>query len=238
MVCLTASRSNTPGRHGITTRVAVPMASVTLADVFAGGAMNTHSTPSALACLTTSAMWRCADLIGRSSASPAAARNLCQRASEPWGSASISRHGRDGLWTCAAIWAVNVLLPEPPLRDAKTMTSIMRPHKCCGCSCILQERSRASILEVSGTQNGSGFLKLEHKVVHRHVRLEAWEIVGVVRIAPEAALGHNAEADSLEFLAQRALLDPVQRAPDGRSLPRQRGVLGHHHKSAGLQRGE
>src|ERR1700683_278147 len=173
MVCLTASRSNTPGRHGITTRVAVPMASVTLAEMFGGVSMKTHSAPSALACLTLSAMWRCADLIGNSAASPAAARSLCQRASEPWGSASISRHGRDGLCTCAAIWAVNVLLPEPPLRDAKTTTSMKRPQNCCGCSGILQEQRTASILEVSRTRCDSRLLELEHKIVHRHVLLKA-----------------------------------------------------------------
>src|SRR5580704_7797317 len=111
------------------------------------------------------------------------------------------------------------------------------PHKCCGCSCILQEQGMASILEVTGTQNGSGFLKLEHKVVHRHVWLEAWEIVGVARVAPEIAFGNDTEADSLKFLAQRTFLDAVQRVADGSPLPRQCGVIGDDQKSAGLEGG-
>ncbi len=41
---------------------------------------------------------------------------------EPCGSQSISMQRRDGRWACAAKWAVSVLLPEPPLREAKTMT--------------------------------------------------------------------------------------------------------------------
>ena len=51
-------------------------------------------------------------------------RRLYQSVSDPCGSASIKRQARDGLCTCAARCAASVLLPEPPLREAKTMTFI------------------------------------------------------------------------------------------------------------------
>src|SRR5579863_1778678 len=51
-------------------------------------------------------------------------RNLCHNVSDPCGSASTNRHGLVVLWTCAARWAARVLFPEPPLRDAKTITFI------------------------------------------------------------------------------------------------------------------
>src|SRR4249919_2449643 len=54
-------------------------------------------------------------------------RNLCQSVNDPCGSASTSRHGFVTLWTCAARWAARVLFPEPPLRDAKTITFIPSP---------------------------------------------------------------------------------------------------------------
>src|SRR5208282_6461367 len=107
-----------PGRHGTTTMVAARIASVTQADMFGGVSINTHSMPSFLAALTISGMPRCVVRSGR----PSALRSLCQSVSEPCGSESISRQGRDGLWTCAARCAASVLLPEPPLREAKTMT--------------------------------------------------------------------------------------------------------------------
>src|SRR5579862_9361663 len=238
MVCLTASRSKTPGRHGMTTRVAVRMASVTLADRFGAVSMKTHSTPSCLACLTTSAMLRCADLIGRSSAPPPASRNLCQSASEPCGSVSMSRHGRDGLCACAARWAVNVLLPEPPLRDAKTMTSMTPLQSYSDCSGILQEQGAASILGAARIQISSWLRKLEHKIIHRHVRLEARKVVGVVGVTPEVAFGDDAESHPLELLAHGALFDPMQRVADGGPLPRQRRMVGQHQKASGLERGK
>src|SRR5580704_537009 len=238
MVSLTASRSNTPGRQGMTTRVAARMASVTLAERFGAVSMKTHSTPSCLACLTTSAMLRCADLIGRSSAPPPASRNLCQSASEPWGSVSMSRLGRDGLCACAARWAVNVLLPEPPLRDAKTMTSMTPLQSYSGCPGILQEQGAASILDAARTQISSRLRKLEHKIVHRHVRLEAGEVVGIAGVTPEIAFGNDAETDPLELLAHGALLDPVQRVADGGPLPGQRRMVSQHQKASGLERGK
>src|SRR5216683_8076728 len=53
--------------------------------------------------------------------------SLCHKVNEPCGSESINRTGRDGRCAWAARWAVNVLLPEPPLRDAKTMTFMRAP---------------------------------------------------------------------------------------------------------------
>ena len=41
---------------------------------------------------------------------------------DPCGSQSISMQRRDGRLAWAARCAVSVLLPEPPLREAKTMT--------------------------------------------------------------------------------------------------------------------
>src|SRR5258708_6066894 len=54
-------------------------------------------------------------------------RSLCHKVNEPCGSQSISRTGRDGRCAWAARCAVSVLLPEPPLRDAKTMTFMRAP---------------------------------------------------------------------------------------------------------------
>src|SRR5580704_9454744 len=65
-------------------------------------------------------------MAARSGGSPPP-RNLCHKVSEPCGSQSISRTGRDGRCAWAARWAVSVLLPEPPLRDAKTMTFMRAP---------------------------------------------------------------------------------------------------------------
>jgi hypothetical protein len=82
--------------------------------------MKTHSMPSRLAAAMISPTERMAVRIGGS----LVPRSLCHSVSEPCGSPSISRHGRVDLWTCAARCAARVLLPEPPLRDAKTMTFI------------------------------------------------------------------------------------------------------------------
>src|ERR1700722_7854438 len=65
-------------------------------------------------------------MAARSGGSPPP-RSLCHKVSEPCGSQSISRTGRDGRCAWAARWAVNVLFPEPPLRDAKTMTFMRAP---------------------------------------------------------------------------------------------------------------
>src|ERR1700688_3226900 len=54
-------------------------------------------------------------------------RSLCHKVNEPCGSQSISRTGREGRCAWAARCAVSVLLPEPPLRDAKTMTFMRAP---------------------------------------------------------------------------------------------------------------
>ncbi len=115
--------SNTPGRHGTTSSVAARIASVTLADIFGAVSTKTHSMPSRFAARTISPMPRSATLSGKSSdCGSRALRSLCQSVSDPCGSASIRRHARDGLWACAAICAASVLLPEPPLREAKTTT--------------------------------------------------------------------------------------------------------------------
>src|SRR3954447_5587086 len=55
------------------------------------------------------------------SAGSLAPRSRCHSVSEHCGSASTSRHGREGWLASAARWAVNVLLPDPPLREAKTI---------------------------------------------------------------------------------------------------------------------
>ena len=89
MVSCTALTSNTPGRAGIITIVAFLMASSTTADMFGGVSMNTHSMPSRLAAATMPLTEFTAVLIGGS----LVPRNLCQRVSEPCGSASTSRIG-------------------------------------------------------------------------------------------------------------------------------------------------
>jgi hypothetical protein len=65
------------------------IASSTTADRFGGVSMNTHSTPSRLAAATMPLTEFTADLIGGS----LVPRNLCQRVSDPCGSASTSRIG-------------------------------------------------------------------------------------------------------------------------------------------------
>src|SRR3954464_5227145 len=118
MVSFTAARSNTASRTGMTTKVASLIASVTAPDMFGGVSTNAHSTPSARACATVSLMPR----IPLRSCGSAVPRSLCQSEIDPCGSASISMQRRDGRFACAARCAVSVLLPEPPLREAKTMT--------------------------------------------------------------------------------------------------------------------
>jgi hypothetical protein len=54
---------------------------------------------------------------------------LCQRVSEPCGSASINRMEGSRRCTCAAKRAASVLLPAPPLYDAKTMTFMRAPRQ-------------------------------------------------------------------------------------------------------------
>src|SRR6476659_8259263 len=93
------------------TMVAFLMASPTTDETFGGVSMKTHSMPSRLAAAQISPTERTAVRIGGS----LVPRSLCQRVSEPCGSASTSRHGLVALWTCAARWAARVLFPEPPL---------------------------------------------------------------------------------------------------------------------------
>src|ERR1700744_3417326 len=125
MVACTASTSNTPGRAGMITIVALLIASSTTADVFGGVSINTHSMPSRFAAATMPLTELTADLIGGS----LVPRHLCQSVSEPCGSASIIKQGLVDLCTCAAIWAARVLFPEPPFREAKTMTFIRLPSR-------------------------------------------------------------------------------------------------------------
>src|SRR6476620_11352278 len=54
-------------------------------------------------------------------------RNLCQSEVEPCGSQSISMQRREGRLAWAARCVVRVLLPDPPLREAKTMTFMRDP---------------------------------------------------------------------------------------------------------------
>ena len=88
--------------------------------VFGGVSMKTHSTPFRLAFFTIWAMSRFTIFRGRADS----ARSSFQSVSEPCGSSSISRHGRIDLCTWTARCAAKVLLPAPPLRDAKASTFI------------------------------------------------------------------------------------------------------------------
>src|ERR1700751_2233504 len=119
MVSCTAFTSNTPGRAGMMTMVAFLMASSTTADRFGGASISTHSIPSRRAAARIPLTELTAVLIGGS----LVPRNLCQSVNDPCGSASTSRHGFVAL-ICAARWAARVLFPEPPFRDAKTITFI------------------------------------------------------------------------------------------------------------------
>src|SRR5215510_2369876 len=121
MVSCTALTSNTPGRAGMITIVAFLIASSTTAERFGGVSMKTHSMPSRLAAAMISPTARIAVRIGGS----LVPRNLCHSVSEPCGSPSTNRHGLVDLWTCAARCAARVLLPEPHLREAKTMMFIL-----------------------------------------------------------------------------------------------------------------
>src|ERR1700733_1459320 len=121
MVSCTALTSNTPGRAGITTMVALRMASSTTDDTFGGVSMNTHSIPSRLA----AAMIPLTELTAVLIAGSLVPRSLGHKVNDPCGTATTSRHGLVILWTCAARWAARLLFPEPPLRDAKTMTFIL-----------------------------------------------------------------------------------------------------------------
>ena len=99
-------------------RLAAAGFAVVAPDMFGGVSTKAHSTPSARAWATVSLMPR----MPLRSCGSAVPRSLCQSEIEPCGSASISMQRRDGRFACAARWAVSVLLPEPPLREAKTMT--------------------------------------------------------------------------------------------------------------------
>jgi len=120
MVSLTASRSNTEGRAGMTTSVAARTASLTMPDICGGVSMKTHSKPACLAAPTRFSTPRTAV---RNGGSPLL-RKPCHRLSEPCGSASVRRQRRDALSANAARLAVKVLLPDPPLRDATVMTTM------------------------------------------------------------------------------------------------------------------
>src|SRR5437764_2139443 len=100
--------------------VAFLMASSTTEDMFGGVSMKTHSIPSRLAAATIPLTELTAVLIGGS----LVPRSLCQRVSEPCGSASISKQGFVDLVTCAARRAARGLFLETRLREAKTITFI------------------------------------------------------------------------------------------------------------------
>src|SRR5215472_17405416 len=101
------------------TMVALLIASSTTADRFGGVSISTHSMPSRLAAARMPLTELTADLIGGS----LVPRSLCQSVSDPCGSASTSRQALVDL-ICAARCAARGLLPEPPFRDAKTITFI------------------------------------------------------------------------------------------------------------------
>jgi hypothetical protein len=60
----------------------------------------------------------------------------------------------------------------------------------------------------------------------------------VVGMPPEIAFGNDAETGRFDFLAQRALLDAMERLADRSPLARQGGMIRDHQKAAGLERGE
>src|ERR1700756_4929337 len=101
------------------TIVAFLIDSSTTAERFGGVSISTHSMPSRLAAARIPPTELTAVLIGGSFVP----RSLCHSVKDPCGSASMSKHGLVDL-ICAARWAARVLLPEPPLRDAKTITFI------------------------------------------------------------------------------------------------------------------
>lgn len=57
-------------------------------------------------------------------------------------------------------------------------------------------------------------------------------------MSPEIAFGNDAETGRLDFLAQRALLDAMERLADRSALARQGGMIGDHQKAAGLEHRE
>ena len=79
-------------------------------------------------------------------------------------------------------------------------------------------------------------LKLEHEIVDRHGRLEGDEVARVLRVAPEIAFGHEPKAGRLDFLAQRAFLDAMQRLADRGAVTVLGEMIGDHQNAAGLQR--
>src|ERR1700691_5613161 len=127
MVSCTASRSNNPGRHGITTSVADSMASRTLTELFGGVSMKTHSIGFCLALLTKWAMSRFTILSGGADSE----RCSFHSDREPCGSSLMSRHDCISRCTCNARCAAKVLFPVPPLRDAKASTFITRTWISC-----------------------------------------------------------------------------------------------------------
>src|ERR1700752_3106017 len=107
----------------MTTSVAWPLPSVPAGDMLGGVSTKTHSTPSAAAFSMIS--FPPPREPSRKSGSEVP-RSLCHSDVDPCGSQSISMQRRDGRLACAARWVVRVLLPAPPLREAKTMTFIAR----------------------------------------------------------------------------------------------------------------
>jgi hypothetical protein len=90
-------------------------------DICGGVSMKTHSKPALRAAPTRLSTPRTAV---RSGSSPVL-RNPCHKLSEPCGSASMRRQRRDARSANAARLAVKVLLPDPPLRDATVMTTMV-----------------------------------------------------------------------------------------------------------------
>src|SRR5262249_16137990 len=60
----------------------------------------------------------------------------------------------------------------------------------------------------------------------------------IVRVAQEGALFQKLEARGLHLLAQKGLLDPMQRAGFGNAGVRPAGMIGDHEMTAGLERAE
>src|SRR5262249_30860194 len=98
-------------------------------------------------------------------------RSACQRASEPCGSASMARQRRPAAWAQAARWAVSVLLPAPPLRDANVMT-FMEPLPS-----VWSSRQPAAGMVNGGLSVGAGADAARKPLAEQPVDGSVWDVV-------------------------------------------------------------